>query len=456
MSWDMEKSNIIKKASGRAIIIHPELPSKESPGRFRQTLEEKLEEARGLAHAIFLEVADLRAIKVSKPSPGYLIGKGNREEIGRLAESLQPDVIIVNHSLTPVQQRNLERAWECKVIDRTGLILEIFGERANTREGRIQVDLAALEYQRSRLVRSWTHLERQRGGAGFMGGPGETQIEIDRRIIGDKIAKLKKDLEQVRRNRDLQRRSRERVPFPIVALVGYTNAGKSTLFNKLTGATVYAEDLPFATLDPTMRKATLASGQEVILSDTVGFITDLPMHLVAAFRATLEQLQYADVILHILDIAQPDHKARKQEVVDILNELGIQYEKDERIIEVWNKIDSLPVAERESVKIQTGKQKNLIAVSALTGEGAEALLSLVEKRLSAYKTIQLFLIPASDGKALAWLHEHANVLEKTQHDGRMQLRIEIDPADSGRFTERFSYKPLSEKNEKKQFHGSEH
>ena len=447
-----------EKHSGTAVIIQPELSSKLEETRFQQTPEDRLGEVEGLARAIYLKVLEVRTVKVSRPTPGYLISKGHRDDIAELVKAAEPDVVIVNLALTPVQQRNLERQWKCKVIDRTGLILEIFGERAETREGRIQVDLAALEYQRSRLVRSWTHLERQRGGAGFMGGPGETQIEIDRRIIGDKIARLKKDLEQVRKNRDLQRRSREQVPFPIVAIVGYTNTGKSTLFNKLTGANVYAEDLPFATLDPTMRKVTLDSGDDVILSDTVGFITDLPTHLVAAFRATLEQLQYADVILHVLDISLPDHEARKQEVIDILADLDIHYEQDSRVIEVWNKVDALDTEAQGEISRKAKFSDDVVPVSAITGAGLDLLLGTIEGKLGEGKLVAEFELPVSDGKALAWLYEHGNVLMKAQEDGTFRVRIEIDPANHGRFVERFAYQPVTKKTEKydeKQVYGSE-
>ncbi len=426
--------------SGTAIIVHPELNKKASSSFFEPELEDRLEEVCGLARAIHLTVVEVKTFRIKKPAPGYLIGKGNREEIGRLIEGIKPDIIIVNHTLTPVQQRNLEKEWHAKVIDRTGLILEIFGERAQTKEGKIQVELAMLEYQRSRLVKSWTHLERQRGSTSFIGGPGETQIEIDRRLIGERIVKLKKNLEHVLKNRDLQRRSREQVPFPIIALVGYTNAGKSTLFNTLTGAEVFAEDLLFATLDPTMRKLTLSNRQDVILADTVGFIADLPTHLIAAFRATLEQLQYADIILHVRDISWPDHKAQKLEVIKILEGLGIHYEQDSRIIEVWNKTDALPLDEQQEITSKARFNENTVPVSALTGEGTDLLVKMIEDHLAKDKIRTSFDIPIADGKALAWLHEHANILAKATQKKHITVDIEIDPANLGRFVGNFNYK----------------
>jgi GTP-binding protein HflX len=358
-----------------------------------------------------------------------------------MVKDLQPSVVIVNHALSPIQQRNLETELKAKVIDRTGLILEIFGDRARTREGQIQVELAALEYQKSRLVRSWTHLERQRGGMGKTGGPGEKQLELDRRMIVDQIARLKKDLEQIRRNRDLQRRSRERTPFPIVALVGYTNAGKSTLFNRLTGADVFAENLLFATLDPTMRKVELKTGQEIILADTVGFIADLPTHLVAAFRATLEQVQYADVILHVRDVSNPAHEAQKEVVISIMEDLGIDYAHDARVIEVLNKLDALSGPAHDDAVRAARFAERTVAVSARTGEGTGDLLAMIEGLVGAARRAVDFEIALSDGQALAWLYRNAQIEGRTDGESHATVSVRIEPADLGRFMERFGYRP---------------
>ena len=354
---------------------------------------------------------------------------------------LKPSVVVINHPLSPVQQRNLEQEWQAKVIDRTGLILEIFGARAQTREGQIQVELAALEYQKSRLVRSWTHLERQRGGLGKTGGPGETQIELDRRMILDQIGRLKRDLEQVRRNRDLQRRSRERVPFPVIALVGYTNAGKSTLFNRMTGADVFAENLLFATLDPTMRKVKLPDGPDVIFADTVGFIADLPTHLVAAFRATLEQVEYADVILHVRDIASPARAAQLEDVIAILGDLGIHYDRDDRVIEVLNKIDAIPEAERGEIARLTLGDDRRVPLSALTGDGIDALLARVAAHVSRGKRVYHYRLAQSAGDAIAWLYSHGDVQHRDDgEDVAMAVRLSV--AAAGRFRERFGIVPV--------------
>ena len=366
--------------------------------------------------------------------PSTLLGEGQVEMVHQALEEQGATLVIVDAALTPVQQRNLERAWGAKVIDRTGLILEIFGERARTREGTLQVELAHLEYQRTRLVRSWTHLERQRGGFGFLGGPGESQIEIDRRLIGDRIIRLKRELEQVRRTRGLHRKARERVPFPVIALVGYTNAGKSTLFNALTGATVYAQDQLFATLDPTMRQITLPSGRHAILSDTVGFISDLPTQLIEAFRATLEEVAAADIILHVRDVAHPDSTAQRNDVNAVLDEMteGPDAPLDSgwrgRCIEVLNKADLLGGPEAIASRAAGG-----VAVSALTGEGLDVLRDALDARLAETMVTERFELPSEDGSRLAWLYRHGEVLERVDDEDRIQLTVRISPANRARY-----------------------
>ncbi len=400
----------------------------------RRDAQARLEEACGLAEAIQLEVVLAQAPRVARPRAATLFGTGAVEALKAEFEDRRVDVVVVDGTLTPIQQRNLELAWRCKVIDRTGLILEIFGARARTREGSLQVELAALSYQRSRLVRSWTHLERQRGGFGFLGGPGETQIEADRRQIDTRIARIKADLENVARTRGLHRAARRRVPVSVVALVGYTNAGKSTLFNLLTHAKVPADDTLFATLDPTMRGVQLPSGRKIILSDTVGFVSDLPTGLVAAFRATLEEVLSADLVVHVRDIAHADSEAQKKDVEDVLRDLGLETEESGAPIEALNKIDLLEPAQREAVIARAGRNPNLAAVSALTGEGRDALLQAMDRRLAAGRRVYHYSLGPADGAAMAWLYEHGEVVERTEAaDGGVRLSVGLGPADAERF-----------------------
>ncbi|RJF83747.1 GTPase HflX [Azospirillum cavernae] len=425
--------------AGRVIVVHPVLRS-EADGVSRPP-ESCLEEAVGLAQAIELDVIHAECVKVNRPQPSTLLGSGTVEHLAELVEEQEADLVILDHALSPVQQRNLERAIKAKVIDRTGLILEIFGARARTREGMLQVELASLTYQKSRLVRSWTHLERQRGGFGFLGGPGESQLEMDRRLIGDRIIKIKKELDEVRRTRGLHRKARAKVPYPVVALVGYTNAGKSTLFNRLANADVFAKDLLFATLDPTMRQVTLPSGRKVILSDTVGFISDLPHGLVAAFRATLEEVDAADIILHVRDIAHIDTDAQRADVYEVLSDMGLEADNDERVIEVLNKIDSLDEDSRAAILTQSGRNPRAVAVSARTGEGIDALDRLLDERMNAHRQVVDLDVGLDDGAALAWLYSKGEVLERRDDEEQAHLQISIDPADLARFEKRFLQQP---------------
>lgn len=398
-------------------------------GRIRSA-EARLAEAVGLTASIGLVVVHEQIFTIRAASPSTLLGKGQVEIAATALRAAQVDVAVVDAALTPVQQRNLETAWGVKVIDRTGLILDIFGARARTREGALQVELAHLEYQRSRLVRSWTHLERQRGGFGFLGGPGETQIEADRRLIGDRIVKLKAELEDVRRTRGLHRGARKKVPYPVVALVGYTNAGKSTLFNTLTGAAVMAQDQLFATLDPTMRGLTLPSGRGIILSDTVGFISELPTELVAAFRATLEEVAEADLLLHVRDVAHPDTEAQAQDVRNVLNRMAKDGALDEtwpsRTLEVLNKADLLG-------GVAQVVQGEAVAVSALTGDGLPRLLAEIDSRLAWKLEIFDLTIPVTDGARLAWLYRHGEVLARSDDEEHVSLRVRLTATDKARF-----------------------
>ncbi|RWB69617.1 MAG: GTPase HflX [Mesorhizobium sp.] len=415
----------------RAVVIVPVLTrqprgdEETSRPRLTRSADARHDEAVGLASAIDLNPVHTAVVTVADPRPATLLGSGKVAEFADIVKERKAELVIVDHPLTPVQQRNLEKELNAKVLDRTGLILEIFGERARTKEGTLQVELAHLNYQKGRLVRSWTHLERQRGGAGFLGGPGETQIESDRRILQDKITKLKHELETVRRTRDLHRAKRKKVPFPVMAIVGYTNAGKSTLFNRLTGAGVLAEDMLFATLDPTLRRVRLPHGTPIILSDTVGFISDLPTHLVAAFRATLEEVVEADLVLHLRDISDPDTAAQADDVERILADLGVDAADTNRVIEVWNKIDLLDEGNRERLLAVGASGKSPpIAISAVTGEGLDTLKALIETRVSGeLETMTVTLSPAQLGQ-VDWLYRNGDVVSRTDNeDGSVTLSL---------------------------------
>ncbi len=437
------------KQTGRVIVIGPYLRMRRGDADAQASdavrdSEARLEEATGLARAIDLVIADTLIAPISQIRPATYLGKGKVEEITGLIAGHDIELVVMDCALSPIQQRNLEKAWNTKVLDRTGLILEIFGRRAKTKEGALQVELAHLNYQRSRLVRSWTHLERQRGGFGFMGGPGETQIEADRRLIGDRIARLENELKKVQATRRLHRAGRQRVPYRVVALVGYTNAGKSTLFNRLTRADVQAADMLFATLDPTLRALSLPHGGKAMLSDTVGFISNLPTQLVAAFRATLEEVLEADIILHVRDISHEDAEAQERDVDAVLRQLGIDPDAGARILEVWNKIDRFDPEERDNLRNIASRrppERPCFLVSAETGEGIDALLNAIEDRLAATRTTLDLSIDASDGAGISWLHRNAEVLTKELRDGRFDMTVRVDETKRDIVVSRFDAVP---------------
>jgi GTPase len=414
----------------RGLVVCPDL------GQNARTVEARLNEAAGLAQAIGIEVFHTAFFKIRQAKPATLFGKGQLQDLATQVQAAEADLVIVDGSLTPVQQRNLETELKAKVIDRTGLILEIFGERAASAEGRLQVELAHLDYQAGRLVRSWTHLERQRGGFGFLGGPGETQIEADRRMIRDRMAKIRRELAEVTRTRGLHRARRQRAPWPIIALVGYTNAGKSTLFNSLTSASVMAEDLLFATLDPTMRHFSLPGLDKAILSDTVGFVSELPTQLVAAFRATLEEVISADLIVHVRDIAHVDSAAQANDVIKVLRDIGAMREDGAPVLEIWNKSDLLDSESLERLQGEAARRDDVVLASALSGQGLDGLRQRISDLVTSLHRLRHVSVSLADGKTLAWLHNHGVVTRETLVDDHFEMDVRLSDADYARFQAR--------------------